>query len=725
MLRVNEGAAQTDMDQLAEKRALLLATRMQFAPETQSLRDAAMERIVEQVLLLADPQTRLSIPQIEAALDEAMGGIGTARIGGVRRALTRLAQAQRVEGQGENLEGRTYQLLPRARGDLETTTRSAQSEFDRIVRELFRTAQGGPSRYGSAFLECLQLLFRHVADTYVRLITGDIREGEIFEQTALREALQTVAEHHPELEAAALERALHTFLRESVPAYDTIKWNMTQNQYLLKALGLAEESLLLSREVFNNAVLYLDTNVVIHTLEPRARYHRNMLALSRACRHLNIELRVCQISLDELKGVVAYNRDLIEKVKDQIPEDLESRVGSLFYQAYREAKAQDPNTTGATVFANFDSPVSTLDQTNEVALIDDNWFDTKRRDATVVALARQIQTEWQKTHAQGIKRDAAAVHDALLLLWIEEERTGEEKPVWLVTLDTSLPAFVPDPESGDRRPLAITLDALLQWIWPVAAQTGLDEDMSEVFAEVLKYQLLPRENFLDLRDFEVLADFQLSCKDLPAEDVEECIRFIKAEGANLDLTTPAGREKLAYELARFFATPDRKYKLALQELERALGERDEAMKELVDKHETEAAKLREKMGGRVARLERLLESREDELKQSATERDERIAQLEQDLRSRDEASKESALRVSARIRLASCVLMLVLAETGSVLLLLHFASGANGLQRVLAGSFLIAVVFGLWLVVTRLILGRERIQVLTWAIRQKLGGPDT
>jgi hypothetical protein len=709
------------MDQLAEKRALLLASRMQFAPETQSLRDAATERIVEQVLLLADPQTRLSIPQIEAALDEAMGGIGTARIGEVRRALTRLAQAQRVEGQGEGLEGRSYQLLPRSRGDLEATTRAAQSEFDRIVRELFRTAQGGPSRYSSAFLECLQLLFRHVADTYVRLITGEIREGEIFEQTALRETLQTVAERHPELEAAALERALHAFLTQSVPAYDTIKWNMTQNQYLLKALGLAEESLLLSKEVFNNAVLYLDTNVVLHTLEARARYHRNMLALGRACRHLNIELRVCQISLNELKGVVSYNRDLIEKVKDQIPEDLESRVGSHFYQAYREARAQDANATAATVFANFDSPASTLAETHEVELIDDNWFDTKRTDATVVALARQIQAEYKKTHIQGIKRDAAAVHDALLLLWIEVERTGEEKPVWLVTLDTSLPAFVPDSESGDKRPLAITLDALLQWIWPVAAQTGLDEDMSEVFGELLKYHLLPRETFLDLRDFEVLADFQLSCKDLPAEDVEECIRFIKAEGANLDLTTPVGREKLAYELARFFASPERKYKVALQELQRALGEKDEAMKELVDKHETEAAKLHEEMSSRIEGLKSDLESREEELNRSATQHDERIAQLEQDLKNRDKASKENELRISARVRFGLCVAGLLVAEAVSVLLLLLYASGANALQRILTGSFLIAVVFGLWLVITRMILGPERSQVLTWAIRQKLG----
>jgi hypothetical protein len=50
---------------------------------------------------------------------------------------------------------------------------------------------------------------------------------------------------------------------------------------------------------------------------------------------------------------------------------------------------------------------------------------------------------------------------------------------------------------------------------------------------MIKYRLLPQERIFNLEDFLIFHEMHMSCKELPAEDVEECIRYIKVNAPML------------------------------------------------------------------------------------------------------------------------------------------------------------------------------------------------
>jgi ribosomal protein L44E len=59
----------------------------------------------------------------------------------------------------------------------------------------------------------------------------------------------------------------------------------------------------------------------------------------------------------------------------------------------------------------------------------------------------------------------------------------------------------------------------------------------------------------------------MSCKELPAEDVEGCISYMKLNVPFLNPSKAEDREKLAYEVTKFFADPGRKYNREISRLE--------------------------------------------------------------------------------------------------------------------------------------------------------------
>ena len=81
-------------------------------------------------------------------------------------------------------------------------------------------------------------------------------------------ALEETHSHFPDLDPKEFNNAIYRFFEESDPLFSEIKWNLGQNYYVAKALGMDPSGKLLSSELFANAIIYLDTNVLIEALEP-------------------------------------------------------------------------------------------------------------------------------------------------------------------------------------------------------------------------------------------------------------------------------------------------------------------------------------------------------------------------------------------------------------------------------------------------------------------------
>lgn len=658
---------------IAIQRSILFSARIRFSPETQPIKETAIDKIVEQNLLVAHSEEGMTSEEIIEKGGICFGG-GLPAISQteIENSLSRLAKEGRIITRVKE-EKKKYRLSDRAQRELRETQKHVERRFSKVVNQLFREAPEKPSMYEAPFLECLCVIFAKLGEMYVRSLKGEVGADEIMKSQAAIKAIKEISNIYTSIDKKQLEMGVLNFFNDVDPDYNAIKWNMAQNCYISKALGLDPSGYLLSRDFFGGAEFYLDTNILINALEPTAKHYKSFKALSKACQKTQISLNVCQISLDELNQVLEGRKALLEKVADQIPEEIAPKVRGIFFQLYYEQLESKGKVDIDSIFTGFEKPAKKLEKLYSVRLIDDMWFIHEESKAETNRLMKRIRIEYQeKRHRPKLKK--AALHDALLIRWILEDRESREKNSWLITLDTSLPGLLHKDGNKDGASFAITLDAVLQWISPIAIQADIEDQVAEVFAEALKYQLLPPEKFFTMQDFLVFAELEWSCKELPAEDVEKCIQYLRKIVPTLDPTDPKDREKLAYEISKFFVDPSRKFKKEVQSLE------------------SEVKILKGEIG-----------------------------MLKKERRERDEMEKKSKFKKSAIWRLVGAFSLFSVIEALVFHLANKYGRGANFLQRLkdlwefpTAVGFLILPIF-LWFIV-----GKKRLSILNLPLLKKI-----
>ena len=675
---------------IAIKRSILLSVRIRFSPETQPVKETAIDNIIEKNLFVSDCPEGLTLEEIEkqGLVCFASGPPSFGRID-MEKSLERLIKADRVNSENKK-DPKRYKLSEQAKKELIRAEKLAEGRFKRVVDSLFNDTDEGPSFYEQSFLDCLCIIFSRLGEAYVRHLKREIGLDELLSLPSVVRALDEIQKNYSDINYPQFEAAVFSFFEDNNPDYNNIKWNMAQNYYVAKALGLDPEGKLLSKEFFSNADFYLDTNVLINAIEPKARHYQSFNVFSEACQSLKIGLKVCQISLDELRRVVENRQEVIVKVTDQIPEELAPKVRGIFYQLYREQKTSNGSVDLDTLFSSFNSPMKDLSKLYNVELVDDEWFTEAEFQPEIEKYTEAIKEAYlaKRGCPKGTK---AALHDALLMRWISLERRSIDRNVWLITLDTSLPGFLPQEGDSKVRPLAITLPAILQWISPLAIRDDTEDKVVDVFAEALKYQLLPQKEFFTLNDFLVFAEMEWSSKELPAEDVEKCIQYLRINCPGLNASNSEDRDKLAREMSKFFVDPGRKYQQELQRLESELS----------------------KIKG-----EKRLNSEESQ--KEIKEREKIIEELKTELVKQKDEKKEEKLKKSAYSRLILVFLLSILIMSAAIYFAWKYGEGSNFIQRAKDLLILPSAGLAISIILSRFIIGKERFRILAWPIKKLL-----
>jgi hypothetical protein len=316
------------------------------------------------------------------------------------------------------------------------------------------------------------------------------------------------------------------------------------------------------------------------------------------------------------------------------------------------------------LFDRFQDPGTDLKTLFGINTEDDSWFDEARDSSVTMEFAQTLKERFRVMRGRP-KSSAAALHDALILTWLEKIRQESATNVWFITADQTLPGAVPTGSSS--RSLAITTEPVLQWISPLVAANGEAVAFSEMFADMVRYRILPQARLFDLEDFQVFHELHMSCKELPAEDVEACIRYLKVRAATLDPSNPADREKLAYEVSKFFADPARKYKQDVSRLEAALRDRDKGMESL-------KRELLEAQGG----------------------------------------ARRTALKASGQLRLGLMILLLIVLEALLFLAANTYGEGENLFQKLRSAREFFPMVAGGVVLLSWFFIGKERLRILGW-----------
>lgn len=542
----------TELTDTTSKRSILLSARMQFSPEIQPIKETAIDKIVEQNLLIAHNKEGLTVRDIEKqhifSLEDGSSTIGRAQI---EEALERLSEEGRIEKANEPVRrrGQKYRLTQSVLEELEADQATVERRYNKVVGEIFPQAEAQLDIYGRAFLELLCAVFAHLGDRYVRILKHEANDDDLLDTPRVEQTIEDIIEQYPSLDDNEFRSGVMTFFRKSDPDYDAIKWGMAQNYYLFRALGLDEAGHLLSKEMFGSSRLYLDTNVIIPAIATEEYGHESFKALSRACAELGIDIYVCSETIRELQSLVDTKLDTIARVKDTIPSELGADVDDVFYNVYKSRSEELGTAELGEVFHDFLNPKDVLAKEYDVQFVEDRWFDDVRGTQRINKLSENVKKAYQRTKGWS-KRDNAAEHDALLLAWISQEKAEDDVEGFLVTLDTSLPSVEVDTKNDRKSSIAVMFDALLQWISPFTINDGSDQ-IAAIFSDAVKQQLLPQDRFFQLNDFVVFSELEMSTRELPAEDVRRCIVYLKHNAADLDLSEPKDRERIHHHVKRF------------------------------------------------------------------------------------------------------------------------------------------------------------------------------
>jgi hypothetical protein len=678
---------------VASRRQLLFSARMRFSPETQSIRQQAIDRIIEQNLALSDAQVGLSVQQIQEQRIVAMpDGTTVLPREEIQAGLSRLVAAARVGV--DTGDPPKYRVEDRIRADVWSVQTVCEERLASIVNRLFRGAEKGAASYKKPFMECLCYIFSRLGEAYVRQIKHEITADELLNQPHVSRAFKTIKTSYPFVDERLFQSAVVTFFSDHDPIFASLKWNLAQNYFVAKCLGLDPSGRLLTKEVFGDADIYLDTNVLIEALEPSSKHHPSFEVLAKACTDLNIRLHACQISVDELRKVISFEREAMERVIDKIPDATAGKVKGVLFPIYYRQKLAGENPSPDEIFECFSEPSTMLKAFYDVKIVDDRWFVDSADCPEIGQLAAEIKKAYESRPGRRKSKNAAD-HDALLLRWVRRKREEGEINAWIVTLDHSLPNFLSPSKQGDV-PLAIRLDTLMQWLSPIALQADEGQDRAAIiFSEALKYNLLPQESFFELGDFLAFAEWEWDTKELPSEDIEGCIRCVRTAAPHLNPADPADREKISREFNKYLRDPGRKYKAELERLE--------AKNEQLIRDGEEAAR---QLSTTRADLERQISSRDLELVAAHAE------------------IQNSALRSSALRRLGSVGLLWALVEAAAAYAAIHFGDGENTFQKIKNAWEFLAFPPAASVALTWFVLGRDRVRALGWPIGKFLAGSD-
>jgi len=665
---------------ISNKRNLLATVKMRFSPESQRIKEGVIDRIVTQTMMLM-PADALETPQqLQKSISQENGfHIAWNDLNSAFERLTTRGEAVAEEEKGIKRVGvhkkYSYRLSEQTRAKIGELESLAADRLNKVVEKLFCNAKEGTAVYSNIFLSFLASIFTKLADESVQVLVGNAAAEEPF-SGCFSSALSAVEPDLIKLDFELFKEAVASFFRDRDPDYDALKWNMTQNYYIRKVLGLDPSGSLLTSQLFSGGIFYLDTNVVIDALGARQDHHLAFKAVHKACENLGIRMRVTQITLTEMQRLVEHNRDLLSSVIEQIPKDTAKKIRSGIFEIRYDETKQGEGFDLDGVFKCYDSPGEKLLNNFGVQVDSASWLNENADCPETTKFCEIVQDKW-RTQRPNEKKDKAGTHDAVCLRYMEHVRNEGNANVWFITRDATLPGCVP--QECCYKSLAITMSALLQWIAPIAISESEEGDIATVYSYLIESRVLPQENILRLEDFLMFRAINMSCKELPSEDVEQCIRYIKARAPMLDLSNANDRETLAYEMSKYFADPGRKYK---QEL---------------------------------SRLEAMLDSKNKEHEQKLHGFEQSIEKMKSSYEGRLDVKNNEALVATAKLRLTVTVALFLVLECVVSAVASIYGSGENRFQKIgSAWPFIGIAVPTVSLLFGSFYIGKERLKRLGW-----------
>jgi len=564
-----------------QKRRLLILSRIKFGPEFEVPKNKAIDKIVEKSLYLANDKELFSVDQIRSTIWD-VGEISGIHNIDIQDSLVRLVETVRViQGEG----GLGYRLTQEAIKQIEGEIDRHARKVDEAVTSLFSNffSEIPKNKIQEFFLLFLARLFSRLGKRWIDFASGNITANDFINYSQLGQILTSsmrdskIDDKFQDL----LTQKIQTAFRESNPTFSEIVFLFGQHHYILRLLCLDLPIDMFAKETFYESVFYLDTMLLINSILISSRHYRVFDELMCIKKPLKLRFCITSITYNELKRVINHYSSLLSDIFEKIPKDMREKTGGDFYQAFKMKKEEVPNLTVGEFFKplkNFSYEL--LDKYN-IEIVDNPLFKKFRKSQEY----ERVIDILRKHHPR--KLENALNHDAINYLWLKHIRQVENKRCWLLTQDMSLPSVAAELRTESKSYYCFTLDGFLQILSPFAEMGASPSSFEDMFTKIIGNQILPQEYLFDIRDFQVFQDLEIEIEELPKEDIEEALLFVKNKILNGGIYTGNNLREIAYELKKFFKDPIRRYHQILEEQRAEIENLKERSSDQEEKHRKE------------------------------------------------------------------------------------------------------------------------------------------
>lgn len=239
----------------ADRRKILLASRIRFTPEVEVPRRRAIEKMIETCLFVV-PKSRWSSATEIMDSFEQIAGFQTLQVRAVIDGLDRLVERGRVEVRPGPPQY-TYRLRPEAIDSLQNDFNDTSARLSRVLESLYADVVGNTTKGAivSFFLEVVCEFFSHLGSQWADYLGHDrTRPPVAFEavQSVIQKKMQKFGFDHS-IGADITRRTLY-FFEHSDPDFDYLKFSLGQSFYIARLLGMEGKDYL-SGEIFRDKIL--------------------------------------------------------------------------------------------------------------------------------------------------------------------------------------------------------------------------------------------------------------------------------------------------------------------------------------------------------------------------------------------------------------------------------------------------------------------------------------
>ena len=274
----------------------------------------------------------------------------------------------------------------------------------------------------------------------------------------------------------------------------------------------------ISISAFKDSKCVLDTNVLMNIGLEASEYHQAIKKLDKIFANLNIQPGYFHITEQEYINTVSNKKDEILRTASKFSFDVIKETDDHFIQSavHRQCHLYEDFETFCKEIL---SPPNKLDEEQNIQIfnndpeldkiIDDAQKDEKKKDY-LNSLFKDISGK--------DKRENPLLHDVGLIAGIEYYR--KHTKAFILSQELSINSYSHSKPVKDNLPLAIKLETLINMLAIDNGGTDVNPtDFSNLFAQMIRFNLQPDKNTFEITDLSKLLDVELQIEQLPHQEV--------------------------------------------------------------------------------------------------------------------------------------------------------------------------------------------------------------